>query len=342
MKDCLFLMLFLCFIFPVHAADTSSGNKAGVARVSIQPLRDLVIFTERDAPATAISRNESRISAQVSAVVEQIPVQVGEVVKQGTILVMLDPRDYELAVNRAEASLKSVAARIKLADFQLQRARELYKKNFASEDTLTQRETELSVLQAEQASARAQLESARRDLEKCTIHAPFDAIVHQRLGNIGELAAPGTPLLNLIDMSQIEVTARLQPKDGDSLQTAKKIAFVTRGKSFPVSLLRISPAIDREARTREVRLRFVEHPAAPGTQGRIVWHAEEPLLPADLLSRRGGKLGVLVAEDHVVRFMELDEAQEGRPVAVQLPLDTRVIVEGRFAVQDGQQISILP
>lgn len=335
----LYLLVLVFCVLPAHAAESKSGS----VRVRIQPLHELVVYAERDAPAATISRNESRISAQVSAVVQQIPVQVGEIVEQGAVLVRLDPRDYALAVKRAEASLKSVEARIKLADFQLKRARELYKKGFASEDTLTQRETELSVLQAEQASSSAQLESAKRDLDKCTIVSPFRAIVHQRLGNVGELAAPGTPVLSLIDVSRIEVAAHLQPEDSDSLQTTSAIQFVTQNKVYPVTLLRISPAIDREARTREVRLLFSENQGAPpGTQGRIVWHAQVPMLPADLLSRREGKLGVFIAEGNVARFRVLSHAQEGRPVLIQLPPDTRVITEGRFALQDGQRINVQP
>ena len=310
--------------------------------VSVQALGDLVVQAEREAPASALSLNESRLSAEVTAVIESIPVQVGEVVEAGAVLVQLDPRDYELALKRNLAALQSVQARIKLAEFQLRRARELFTKKFASEDTLIQRETELTVLQAELASAQIQVDSARRDLAKCRITAPFQAIIKDRKGQLGELAAPGTPLLSVIDVAHIEVTARVQPKDGVLLESAEAISFVAPRQDYPVRLLRLSPAIDPATRTREARLAFSGVSAAPGTEGRLVWRAKESLLPADLISRRNGRLGVFIAEHDKARFVVLEQAQEGRPVPVVMPAETRIILDGRFELQDGQDISLKP
>lgn len=310
--------------------------------VTVQPLSELLVYAEREAPAAVVSLNESRIAAEVSAVVLDVLVQVGEVVARGAVLARLDPRDHELAVRRAEAALQSVRARIELAEFQLERARELHKRNFASEDTLTQRETELKVLHAERADATAQLESARRDLSKCTIIAPFDTIVRTRDAQVGELAVPGAPLFTLVDVSRIEVSAQIQPRDSASLEAAADIRFVGAGHSRQLRLMRISPAIDRGTRTREARLAFVAENLSPGSEGSIRWRAVEPLLPADLVSRRDGRLGVFVAEDGAARFVALDQAQEGRPAPVDLAPGTRIVVEGRFGLQDGDRITHRP
>lgn len=324
------------------AVALAGASLAAVAQepqpVTWKPLAELIVQAEHEAPAAALSLNESRIASEVTARVQAIPVEIGAVVEAGSVLVELDPRDAELALERAQAALTSVQARIRHAEFQLQRARELHKRNFASEDTLTQRETELDVLRAERAGAEAQLASAQRELDKCTVRAPYRAIVHARQAQVGELATPGTPLLTLIDVSRIEVSAQIQPKDGASLQVAQDIRFVAPGGEHPLRLLRISPAIDRATRTQEARLAFGAEPAAPGTEGRIRWHGDGNLLPAELLSRRAGRLGVFVADGDTARFVALEQAQEGRPAAVDLAPDTRIIVEGRFALQDGQTI----
>ena len=307
--------------------------------VTWQPLGELLIQAQHEAPAAAQSLNESRIASEVTAVVRTIRVQVGEVVDAGATLVELDPRDAQLALERAQAALVAAQARIRLAEFQLQRARELHERNFASADTLTQRETELALAQAERAAATAQVASAQRDLDKCTIRAPYRAIIHARSAQLGELAAPGSPLLTLIDVSRIEVSAQIQPKDSTSLQAADDIQFVAPGTRHAVQLLRISPAIDRTTRTREARLLFRAEAAAPGTTGAIRWQGETNLLPADLVSRRNGRLGVFIVTGDTARFAELEQAQEGRPAAVTLPPATPVIVDGRFSLQDGQKIT---
>jgi RND family efflux transporter MFP subunit len=310
--------------------------------VTWKPLAEVLVHTEREAPAAALSLNESRIASEVTARVRAIPAEVGAVVEAGGVLIELDRRDAELALERAQAALASVLARIRHAEFQLQRARELHKRNFASDDMLTQRETELDVLRAERAGAEAQRASAQRELDKCTVRAPYRAIVHARQAQVGELATPGTPLLTLIDVSRIEVSAQIQPKDSAALQGAQDIRFVAPGEEHPLRLLRISPAIDRATRTQEARLAFAAEPAAPGTEGRIRWRGDGNLLPAELLSRREGRLGVFVAAGDTARFIVLEQAQEGRSVAINLAPDTRIILDGRFGLQDGQTIAPKP
>ncbi len=334
--------LFLLTIAGVCSISSAADVPPQSTAVSVQVLSELVVQAEREAPASAISLNESRLSAEVTAVIETIPVQVGEVVDADALLLQLDPRDYELALKRSTAALQSVQVRIKLAEFQLKRARDLYTKKFASEDTVIQRETELLVLQAELAGAQAQVDSARRDMAKCRVTAPFRAIIKERSAHLGELAVPGTPLLSVIDVAHIEVSAQVQPKDGALLESANSITFAAPRQSYPLRLLRLSPAIDSATRTREARLAFTGDSAPPGTEGRIVWRAMESLLPADLISRRNGKLGVFVAEHDKARFVVLEDAQEGRPVPISMPPATRIIVDGRFSLQDGQGISLKP
>lgn len=310
--------------------------------VSVNVLSELVVLAERDAPASALSLNQSRLSSEVTALIEAIPAQVGMQVEAGSLLVQLDSRDYELALKRSTAALQSVQARIKLAEFQHQRARELYTKKFASEDTLTQRATELTVLKAELAAAQAQLDSARRDLEKCRITAPFRAVVMERNAQQGELAVPGTPLVAVIDIEHLEVSAQIQTKDAVALESAASVTFVAPGQTYPVRLLRLSPAVDANTRTRAARFAFISDSAPSGSEGRIVWRSVQPLLPPELISRRNGRLGVFIAEHDQARFVALEQAQEGRPAPIGMPLDTRVILDGRFGLQDGQGITLKP
>jgi hypothetical protein len=109
---------------------------------------------------------------------------------------------------------------------------------------------------------------------------------------------------------------------------------------FPLKLKRISPAMNTSARTREARLGFVRETPHPGASGRIRWRTDEPYLPAEYVLLREGRYGIFVQEANKARFIALPDAQEGRPVMVSLPLDTFVISEGRFALRDGQEISV--
>ena len=83
---------------------------------------------------------------------------------------------------------------------------------------------------------------------------------------------------------------------------------------------------------------------APGTSGRLEWYSL-PLLPASLLTRREGTLGVLIVkttgDKSFSRFVALKAALEGRPAPVDLPAETRIIVEGRHKLSSGDEISLV-
>lgn len=307
--------------------------------VSYRSLAELALYPERDAPAAAQSLNETRLSAEVSATIVAVQAQVGQTVAAGTILVRLDARDFELAVGRAQAGLESAQARLKLAESQLKRAQELQQRNFISPEALHQRQTEVDVLRAEVQLQRNQLDTARRNLAKTSIRAPFRAIVRTRDAHVGALAAPGTPLLTLIDAERIEVAAQVQVKDVASLQAAREVRLHAHGTAYPLKLLRVSPAINRESRNVEVRLGFAGMAAPAGADGRIVWRDHRPHVPAELIVRREGRLGIFVLNSEHARFIVLSDAQEGRPAVVDLPAETRIVTEGRFALRDGLAVA---
>jgi RND family efflux transporter MFP subunit len=325
-------------LFLLLAGLVAAGAAAQNPQIVARPLSDVALYPQRDAPAQAVPLNESRIAAEVSARIEALPVEVGQVIARGAVIARLDCRDSELALERARAAYAAAKSREELAEQQLRRARDLAERGFFSKEALATRATEVDVLRAESAQARAQARTAERQTGKCIVRAPFDAIVRERLGQVGELAAPGMPLVALADAVRIEVSARLQPRDAASLRQAKDIRFHAEIGDYEVRLARISPAVDPQARTVEARLQFAGQPAPPGAAGRIAWRASQPHVPAELLLRREGRLGVFVEEDGVARFRPLAQAQEGRPAPVELPLETRLVVSGQLGLQDGQRL----
>lgn len=304
----------------------------------LQRVAEVAIYPERSAPAAVVGKHEAQISAEVAATIWALPVDVGQTVRKGAVVVRLDPRDAELALERAAAAEAQAQARHAQARAQFARAQALREKNFISAEALTLRETELAATAADLRAATAQQATARRVLDKHTLRAPFDAIVRARSGQVGELAAPGGVLLTLVSARELELAAQLQPRDAASLQAASAPVFETANGRHALKLLRISPALNRESRSVEARLAFVDTPPAVGSAGRLVWRDPQAYLPADLLVRRDDRLGLFVEEAGVARFHALPQAQEGRPAAVDLPGDTRIVTHGRHALRDGMPL----
>jgi len=329
--------------FALLAALAHSGEPALVAppagALSVRVLAEVAIHPTREAAAEVVALNESRVATEIAGRIESIGVETGQTIARGALLAKIDCRDHVLASARARAALDASLARVALAQMQLARARKLQAQGFFSPEALAARETETRVLDADAANARAQLDTATRTIGKCTVRAPFAAIVRQRLGQLGELAAPGTPIATLIDLERIEVSARVQAQDTASLRVAKAVRFEGETASVAVSLVRVSPAIDRVSRTIDARLRFAGARAAPGAQGRIVWRDVHPHLPPALIVRRGAQLGVFVARGGKARFHPLPLAQEGRPAAADLPAGTRIVVTGHLGLKDGAALT---
>ncbi|WP_313950266.1 efflux RND transporter periplasmic adaptor subunit [Accumulibacter sp.] len=336
------LALSALAIAPLAQAETTTtAAKAAPVTIEAQALSAVAVYPQRELAASVIPRNESKLSAEVSGVLLRWTAEAGSTVKKGDVLVEIDPTDFRLAVQQAQAAVDGSAARLKQAESQQARSRVLVTQGFFSQEALVGRDTEVALKRSELASNRAQLAVAKRQLAKATLRAPFAASVMERLAQTGEVVAPGTVLYVLADTGAAEVSASIAPADVAGLRRATDVIFEMRGQSYPLRLLRIGSTVSAPARTQEVRLRFAADKASPvptGSDGRLLWRAPQPHLPAQLLVRRGSAIGVFVRQGDVARFVALPGAQEGRAAPVSLAADTRVVVRGQATLQDGATI----
>ncbi len=255
-------------------------------------------------------------------------------------MLAFDARDYELEQARAEARLASAQAQLEEAQEKLRRAERLGANQYVSVDELLSRKTAVSLAEAQLQADEVALAVARRQLQKCQLRAPFDGVVVARPGQLGSLASIGAPQLHLTQTDQIELNAQVPANHADSLRDARSLLFQSRGASWPLQLLRLSPIIDSARRTRTARFAFPDTAPEVGRAGELVWRVAEGLLPANLVSRREGQLGVFIHEQGQAVFYPLPQAQEGRPVALSLPATTEIVVTGREKLQHGDTLVV--
>lgn len=351
------LFLLTASLAPEHTvAQESVGKVAGAspapqrerATVSVAPLSSLWLHPQRDAPAQVLARNESRLAAETSGTLLRWTVDVGAQVQRGQLLAQIDPRDAQLGVQRAQAALAASQTRLKLAQAQLQRSRDLVAQGFFSQEALAQRETEVALLLSEISANQAQLATARRQLAKTTLHAPFAGSVKERLAQHGEAVAPGSVLYVLTETGTQEVSATLSPADVAGLRSAPEIRLDTASGSHALRLLRVGATIAAPARTQTARFAFSQAAGAPpaGSSGTLRWRESQPHIAPELMVRRGTNLGIFVQQGSgaatTARFVALPGAQEGRatpvPASTGLAANTLVIMRGQAALQPGQAI----
>lgn len=329
------LMLFtLLVLSPAHADAPMLVRAAPLAELTLQP--------QRSAPATVLTLNDSRLSAEVQGRVLRIAVNVGDEVSVGAVLAELDCRDHQLALAQARAEAERADAQRALARRQLDRARSLAEQRNISEELLQQRETELVAAATALELAQVVIQQAELRIQRCTVRAPFDGVVTARLAQVGELATPGTAMVQLVDRRRLEVSAQVPVDALASLQSAQEVWLEAETERAALTLARITPVVNSAARTREVRLRFAAEAVLPGAAGRLVWRAAAPHVPANLLVARNGTLGVFVVNDGRAHFVAVPQAQEGQPAPVDLPPNTLVVTEGRYGLRDGAAVDVRP
>ena len=305
--------------------------------MTTKKLADALFYPVRDAPATTLSLNDTRVSTELKGILKGIEVRVGDSVKKGDIVASMECEDYEITVIQATAALTAEQAALKFDRSRLKKVTQLSKKKNISTEEVERRRSNAEISAADVAGLNASLRAAQRAVGKCSIRAPFDAVVIEQIANIGDYLIPGTPVLRLLDRENVEVSAKVQAQDLDLLRNGKGLLFVVRNKSFPLNLRAVLPLMDSRIRSYEVRLVFTQKLADPGSTGRLKWQASLPHIPADFLVRRNG-VGLFVEEKGKARFVPIKGAKEGEPAIFAYPAIGNIIVKGRSRLNDGDSI----
>ncbi|MBF0341236.1 MAG: efflux RND transporter periplasmic adaptor subunit [Magnetococcales bacterium] len=310
--------------------------------MTTRALDKLLIHPREEAPAETRALNDGLITAQVAATIVELPVQVGETVKSGDVIVRLDPWVYRLAERRALAELEGLRSRMETARKRAQRAVQLREQKQISDERVEQNESEVKELHAQIRALEVTLEETRTQGEKCLVRAPFNGVITQRLARIGVNAAPGTPLMQLVDILAVELSAVIPTGRVESLTRATSWSFVHEGKSYPVRPRVVIPVADPATRAREARLVFIGDTPVPGAAGRLIWSDPHAYLPAWLLTQRDNTLGVFLVREQQAHFHPLPEALEGHPALLDPLPEGEVVLSGRESLIHGVAVKSMP
>jgi len=192
-------------VFTKYTADagakTASAVPAGVpvtvAQLEAQAVRPFAEFSGR---INAVDYAEIR--PQVSGRITEIRFHDGEHVNAGDVLMVIDPRPYQAAVDKAQADLQTAINNAKFAKAERDRGSQLVKSNYLSQETFDQRTNADEVAKAAVQSAQAALETAQINLDYAYVKAPISGRVSRAeitLGNlVGSSAAPPAILTSIV------------------------------------------------------------------------------------------------------------------------------------------------
>jgi len=224
----------------------------------------------------------AKLAPPLGGRIEKLPVKEGDRVKRGQLLLQLWNDDLAAREHVSREQLGAARSRVSEACLtadnaarEAQRTRQLRDKGFVSEDRVDRAESEAKARQAACEMARAQakeagarIEASRADTARTYVRAPFDGIVAEVNGEVGEFLTPSPPgiptlpAVDLIDDSCLYVSAPIDEVDAARLKVgmpARITLDAYRGKHFAGKLRRIAPyvlALEKQARTVEVEVEF--------------------------------------------------------------------------------------
>ncbi len=204
----------------------------GLLKVAVEEGTEREIVEIITANGKIQPETEVAISPDVSGEIVDLVVKEGDQVVKGQYLCKIKPEAYQMARNRAEASLNNAKARLKQAEAQLQLASLDYKRNSRlyedkaiSEAEFEQSQTSYNTSLAEKEaasfsveSAKAALDEADESLEKTSIYAPMTGTVSRLIVELGERVVgtsmmAGTEMMRIADLSRMEVEVEVNEND---------------------------------------------------------------------------------------------------------------------------------
>ncbi len=255
-------------------------------------------------PGSVIADERVQLSSRISGFIRRLAVREGDPVREGQVLVEIDPADVEGAVLRAEAAVASAQAELADARVDVEKFTALTRTGAVPMDTLRKAQVRLDMARARLAEAQAALTTANAQRAYTSITSPVDGVVVARLREAGDLATPGLPILEiearhtLVFQTYVAESrvAQLDPTRPVRV-TLDAVAGVHEGR-----LLRVVPSADPVTRRYEVK---VSLPPAlsgllPGMFGRAQFLLGEDTVltvPQAALVERGGLTGVFRVDD---------------------------------------------
>ena len=250
-------------------ANAEAAAKPVVAQAIDLATGDVAIVRRRELSTTLPvsgglrAVNSAFVRAKVAAEVREVLVREGDRVERGQVLVRLDDTEYQWRLRQAEDQAAASKAQLDIAERTLTNNKALVDQGFISTTALDTSVSSAAGARASLQAARAAAELARKSVGDAVLRAPLAGLVSQRLVQPGERVAVDAKLVEVVDLSRIELEAAMTPEDVAGVRVGQLAKLQIDGLAEPVPsrVVRINPSTQTGTRAVMVYLALDAHPA---------------------------------------------------------------------------------
>jgi len=332
------LVILLLVCFNINALAAGEQKAAGVV---VTKVKSGEVAETRTFIGLLKFDRVSKVSTEMSGIVNKVYVKQGMRVKKGQVLLVLDTQLLVQDIRSAEANIAKVQVNITNAKRNYDRLKQLYDKKAASQKSYEDAMYSYKSLVQEKNSLSATLNGLKIKLRKSSIRAPFDALVLQKNTEKGDWANPGQALYELASMEDIFVqvavpeTVLRYTKNG----TIVDVLVTAYDRQKKGKIYAIEPSADQKTKNVNIKVRIeCSKDLAENMSARVDMPVSEKkvlkLIPRDALIKFQGKDFVYTVKDGKAKILPINiVAFKGNMVGV----DNPYIVPGMPVVVDGNE-----
>ena len=299
-------------------------------------------------PGTVISRQDSRIAAEVSGNLVWVA-EVGDRFNKGETLAHINDRELQLQLRNNQSEEKRLSSRFDYLQRQVKRLGRLAKTNSAAESELDQLSAERDMLTQELQAAKVAIDRTLYDIERTRIAAPFPGVVVERMQRPGEYLVRAGEVVRLVNTEVLEIRVQAplnvarHVSAGDLVKVKGNMALInTRVRT-------VVPVGDDNSRMLQLRLELEDVNWIIGEAVRValsnVRAVEALTVPRDALVLRNDETYLYtVLEDNTARRINVVIGEgAGNHVSVEGNLSDgdEVIIRGAERLRDGSPVKVI-
>jgi RND family efflux transporter MFP subunit len=217
-----------------------------VVRVQLREL-------QRGLPVSGSLRavNSAFVKARAAGELQGLAVREGDPVHAGQVVARIDPAEGQARLKQAQEQADAARAQIDIAERQYSNNKALVDQGFISRTALDTSASTLAGARSSYKAAVAAVDLARKGVEDTVLRAPISGVVSQRLTQPGERVAVDARVIEIVDLSRLEVEASLSAADSVDVRVGQDAVLQVEGSRRPVAarVARINPSAQAGSRS---------------------------------------------------------------------------------------------